>query len=133
MAGYIFSYEMGEKLRTFILKSNDKYWFKAKHIHYTEKFYKKYGDKTMIIGRFVPIVRSFSATLAGSVEMPYEKFIRDSIIGGHLWTAGVTTLGFYLGRTFPKASGFLTPIILSVIFISLLPGIFEYFHERKNK
>ncbi len=65
--GYIFSYAMGEKLRDFILRSNDKYWFKKKHIEYTENFYKKYGVKTLVIGRFVPIVRSFSPTLALSM------------------------------------------------------------------
>ncbi len=131
--GYMFSYHMGEILRNFILRSNNRYWFKIKHLHYTEDFFKKYGDKTVIIGRFVPIVRSFGPTLAGAVEMPYRKFIRDTIIGGFLWTGGLTTVGFYLGRIFPKAHNFLTPIIVAVIFISLLPGIIEYIQKRRSK
>ncbi|MCX6702169.1 MAG: VTT domain-containing protein [Candidatus Zambryskibacteria bacterium] len=130
--GYMFSYAMGEKLRSFILRSNDKYWFKIKHLHYTEDFYKKYGDKTIIIGRFVPIVRSFSPTLAGAVEMSYKKFIRDTIIGGFLWTGGLTSIGFYLSNIIPNADKLLTPIVLAIIFVSLLPAIIEYIHKWKK-
>jgi membrane-associated protein len=132
--GYIFSYVIGEKLRNFILGSNDKYWFKKKHLEYTEAFYAKYGDKTIIIGRFVPIVRSFSATLAGSVEMPYRKFIRDTLIGGIIWTAGVTLVGFYLGKALPGADKYLTPIIFLIVLVSLSPSVIEYIKVRnKNK
>ena len=112
---------MGEKLRNFILKNNDKYWFKKKHIEYTENFYKKYGAKTLLIGRFIPIVRSFSSALAGTVEMNYKKFMRYNLIGGFLWVGGVTSMGFYLGRIIPNAENFLTPIVLLIIFVSLIP------------
>jgi len=121
IGGYIFSYVMGEKLRNFILKNNDKYWFKKKHIEYTENFYKKYGAKTLLIGRFIPIVRSFSSALAGTVEMNYKKFMRYNLIGGFLWVGGVTSMGFYLGRIIPNAENFLTPIVLLIIFVSLIP------------
>jgi membrane-associated protein len=125
ICGYIFSYAMGKKLRDFILKSNDKYWFKKKHIEYTENFYKKYGAKTLILGRFVPIVRSFSPTLAGAVDMNYRKFIKYVFIGGFLWTGGVTCIGFYLGRIIPNAENLLTPIVILVIFVSLIPTFAE--------
>jgi len=131
--GYIFSYAMGKKLRDFILKSNDKYWFKKKHIEYTEEFYGKYGTKAVVIGRFVPIVRSFSPTLAGAVEMDYKKFIKFVLIGGFLWTGGLTSIGFYLGEVIPNAERFLTPIVLIIIFVSLLPTFAEYFIVRIKK
>lgn len=124
--GYIFSYAMGEKLRSFILRSNDKYWFKKKHIEYTENFYKKYGVKTLVIGRFVPIVRSFSPTLAGAVDMDYKIFIKYVLIGGFLWTGGMTSIGFYLGQVIPNAEKLLTPIILGIIFVSLIPAFAEH-------
>lgn len=123
--GYMFSYYFGKKLRDFILKSNDKYWFKKKHIEYTENFYKKYGVKTLVIGRFVPIVRSFSPTLAGAVDMDYKIFIKYVLIGGFLWTWGMTSIGFYLGQVIPNAEKLLTPIILGIIFVTLIPAFVE--------
>ncbi|MEI6280916.1 MAG: DedA family protein [bacterium] len=131
--GYIFSYAMGEKLRTFILQSNDKYWFKKKHLDYTEEFYKKYGNKTLVIGRFVPIVRSFSPTLAGAVKMDYNKFLKFNLIGGFLWTGGMTTVGFYLGKIIPNAEKLLTPIVLSIIFVSLIPTFAEHLINKIKK
>lgn len=131
--GYMFSYAMGQWLRDLILSSNDRYWFKRKHLDQTQRFFDKYGDKTVIIGRFVPVVRSFGPTLAGSVRMPYKRFIRDVMVGGILWTGGMTSVGFYLGRAIPGAHLYLTPIILAIIFVSLLPAIIEYIVERKIK
>lgn len=128
--GYMFSYFMGKKLRHFVLHSDDRYWFKKKHLEYTEEFFNKYDTKTIIIGRFVPIVRSFGPTLAGAVDMEYGEFIRYTIVGGFLWTGGLTSIGFYLGKAIPSAHLYLTPIILAIIFVSLLPAIIEYI---KNK
>ena len=130
--GYIFSYFMGKKIGDFILQSNDKYWFKKKHLDYTEKFFQKYGDKTIIIGRFVPIVRSFAPTLAGAVEMNYSRFIRDSFIGALIWIFAVTLTGYYLGRIIPGADKYLTLIVLVIIVISLSPTVFEYIKHRKQ-
>jgi len=124
--GYMFSYKMGKRLREFILRSNDRYWFKKKHLDYTEKFYEKHGVKTIVIGRFVPIVRSFSPTLAGAVDMDYKKFMKFVLIGGFVWTGGLTTIGFYLGNVIPNADRFLTPIVIIIIFVSLIPTFAEY-------
>ncbi|KND47658.1 MAG: membrane-associated protein [Parcubacteria bacterium C7867-006] len=131
--GYNFSYFMGERLRNFILKSNDKYWFKKKHLDYTQDFYNKYGDKTLIIGRFVPVVRSFAPTLAGAVNMSFKKFTIDSVFGGFLWTIGVTSIGFYLGRVMPGVEKYLHYMVFLIIFVSLLPSVYEYWVSRKNK
>ena len=130
VSGYIFSYAMGKKLRDFILRSNDRYWFKKKHLDYTHDFFLKYGDKTIIIGRFVPIVRSFAPTLAGAVDVDYKKFTRDSLASAVLWTGGITSVGFYLGRAFPSTHLYLTPIILGIIFVSLLPAIIEFLRKK---
>jgi membrane-associated protein len=131
--GYMFSYAMGQKIRDFILQSNDRYWFKKKHLDQTHVFFERYGDKTIIIGRFIPVVRSFGPTLAGSVNMTYKKFIKGVFIGGILWTGGVTCLGYYLGKSIPGAHLYLTPIVAGIIFASLIPVIIEYFHIWKKK
>jgi membrane-associated protein len=133
IVGYMFSYAMGKKLRDFILRSNDKYWFKKKHLDYTEKFYQKHGTKAVILGRFIPIVRSFNPTLAGAVDMEYKRFFRMVLIGGFLWTGGLTTVGFYLGQVIPDAHRFVTPIVIAIIFVSLLPALFEVGQKLFNK
>ncbi len=135
--GYFFSYVMGKKLRDFILKSEDKYWFKKKHLDYTEKFYKKYGTKALIIGRFIPIIRSFNPTLAGTSDMNYKKFMKYTLLGGIFWVGGVLSIGFYLGKIIPNANKLLTPIVLLIIVISVIPTfvgeISEKIKNRKNK
>ncbi len=131
--GYIFSYYMGKRIRDFIINSNDRYWFKKKHIDYTHEFYEKYGAKTIIIGRFVPIVRSFAPTLAGAVDMEFYKFVRYSFIGGIFWTGGVTSVGYFLGKAVPTAELYLTPIILGIVFVSILPSIYEYVSSKRKK
>jgi len=131
--GYMFSYATGQKIRDFILRSNDKYWFKKKHIDYTQDFYQKYGAKTLVFGRFIPIVRSFAPTLAGAVQMQYRQFIKFVFIGGFLWTVGITLIGFYLGRAIPGVHLYLTPIIIAIIFVSFLPAIIEFIRNRVKK
>lgn len=131
--GYNFSYFMGERLRNFILSSNDKYLFKKKHLEYTQEFFDKYGDKTVIIGRFIPIVRSFSPTLAGAVKMPFKKFVKDSILGAFIWTFSITSAGFYLGRVIPGVENYLHYFVVLIILISISPSVYEFAVSRKRK
>ncbi len=128
--GYILSYASGKKIRDFILRSNDRYWFKKKHIDYTENFYNKYGSKTLIIGRFIPVVRSFAPTLAGAVQMRYKLFLKYVLIGGFVWIAGVISMGYYLGKVIPGVDKYLTPIILGIIFVSFLPAGIEFVRNK---
>jgi membrane-associated protein len=137
VGGYIFSYKMGQKIRPMFFSKDDfpenRKWFKREHLEKTERFYDKYGSKTLIIGRFVPIVRSFAPTLAGAVEMNFRKFLKYVVIGGVFWTGGVTSVGFFLGHLIPSADFYLTPIILGIIAVSLLPTVIEYIKNRKTK
>ncbi len=129
-AGYIFSYFFGQKIiRKFFTDEKSKI-FNPKYVVYTHKFFEKYGGKTIIIGRFVPIVRSFGPALAGVADLTFRRFLTYTLIGGVFWSAGMTLVGFYLGHILPKADAYLTPIIVTIIFISFLPTVFEYL---KNK
>lgn len=134
--GYMFSYRMGKWLGDVIERSNDRYWFKKKHLDYTETFYKKHGTMAVVLGRFIPIVRSFNPTLAGAVEMEYKKFFKMVLVGGFLWAGGLTTVGYYLGQAIPDADKYLTPIIIIIILVSFLPAIYEfsvkYFNRNKS-
>lgn len=130
--GYMLSYFIGKKFKDFILQKGDSFWIKRRHIEATHNFFQKYGIKTIIIGRFVPVIRSFAPALAGAGDMPYSEFLRDTFVGGVLWTGGLLLVGFYLGKEIPGARVLLTPIIIIIILVSLSPGIYEYFRSRKN-
>ena len=132
IVGYFGSYYFGKFLGKRIFSNEKSFWLNPKHLVTTQKFYDKYGAKTLIIGRFVPVVRSFSPALAGAVEMNMTKFTKHTLVGSVLWTCGVSSLGFYLGKIFPQSQLYLTPIILLVIFVSILPGVFEYISEKRK-
>lgn len=131
--GYVGSYFFGRWIKDLIYSEKETRWFKKKHLIQTQKFYEKYGAKTLMIGRFVPVVRSFSPALAGAVEMKYKDFAKYTIAGGILWTGGVTSLGFYLGKIFPQSELYLTPIVLLIILASVMPGVIEYIAEKRKK
>ncbi len=131
--GYIFSYALGKKIIKKFFTDENARWFKPKYIRYTEEFFEKYGAKTIIIGRFVPIVRSFSPALAGMIELKYEKFIRYTVIGAAVWSVSVTSLGFFLGRIIPNAHEYVTPVVLGIIVLSLLPSVYEIIKRKLSK
>jgi len=129
--GYIASYAFGKYVGHIVLQKDGFWWIKPKHIEKTHQFFEKYGVKAIVIGRFVPVVRSFSPALAGAGGMKYSKFSRYSLLGGGLWTGGLTLGGYYLGRIFPNAHIYLTPIIVAIVLVSLLPIFFDYISKNK--
>lgn len=119
-------YFIGKKLGPKIFKQK-------KHTEKTEQFFKKYGKKAIIFARFIPIVRTFTPTMAGVGKMNYRIFFTYNIIGGFLWTVSMTGMGFLLGKSIPDAEKYILPIVILIIFLSLLPGIIEYCKIRKEK
>lgn len=130
--GFTASFFFGKWVRELIYSEKEFFWLKKSHLSKTKHFYDKYGSKTIIIGRFVPIVRSFAATLAGAVDMDIKSFTKYNVIGGIFWSLGVTSFGFHLGRLFPNAKEYITPIVLIIIFVSILPALFEYIKHKKE-
>jgi membrane-associated protein len=112
--GYMF----GKKTGSMIFNKEDSFFFKKKHVEKARSFYDKYGKKTIVLARFVPIVRTFAPIVAGVAQMNYRVFISYNIIGGFVWTWGMLGLGYILGNVIPNAERYLTPIILAIIFIS---------------
>lgn len=119
--GYWFGKKVGPK----IFNREDSKFFHKKHLDQTQKFYEKHGPYAIIIGRFIPIIRTFVPILAGVGKMKYRIFIRNNIVGGILWSAGVLSLGFYLGTVVPNIEKYLNLIIVGIVLLSLLPIIFE--------
>lgn len=125
-------YWFGRKVGVKIFNKDNSFFFSRKHIERTENFYNKYGNKTIFLARFVPIVRTFAPILAGVGNMKYRDFLAYNIVGGFIWSFLVILIGFFLGRTVPNVDKYLLPIILLIIIISFLPIIFEVIRTKKK-
>jgi membrane-associated protein len=125
-AGYWFGSKVGPK----IFIKEDSIFFHKKYLEKTEEFYKKYGRMTVVIGRFVPIVRTFAPILAGVGKMNYRKFLLFNIIGAFLWAVGLSLLGFFLGSVVPGIEKYILPIIVLIVFLSILPIIFNLISKK---
>ena len=122
---------LGRKTGPKVFSRPDSRFFKQEYVTRTHAFYEKYGGKTIIYARFVPIVRTFAAFVAGVGKMPYLKFLPFSICGGMGWIFAMTMLGYSLGNV-PFIRHNFDKVILLIIFVSLLPTIVEVFKARRK-
>lgn len=119
-------FEIGKMSGRKIFAREDSRFFKKKHLERTQAFYDKHGGKTIIIARFMPIVRTFAPLVAGVAGMTYRKFALFNITGGVLWVGSMLSIGYVLGRTIPNIDKYIHIVIAIVIFLSILPGIISY-------
>jgi membrane-associated protein len=130
-------YTFGRKLGPRIFSRKDARLFKQAYVHRAQEFYEKHGGKTIIIARFIPIVRTFAPIVAGAGKMDYKRFLSFNLVGGFLWAAGVTYAGFFLGGVFEsmgiEIDHVLLPIIACVILLSVLPPAIHIFKDKKNR
>ena len=126
--GYAFGKKVGPK----IFYREDSFFFHKKHIERTRAFYEKYGKKTIVLARFVPIVRTFAPILAGVGQMEYRTFLSYNIIGGVLWSTLLIFLGYGLGSAIPSIDRYLLPMVLAIIVISFLPLLREWIKHRNR-
>ncbi len=123
-------YAIGRKAGKTLYSRPDSMFFKRSHLMKAKSFYDKYGGKTIVLARFVPIIRTFAPTVAGAAEMPYRKFATFNIFGGIGWIFSMTLLGYFLGKAFPEITKRIETVIIVVVFISILPAVIEYLRER---
>lgn len=121
-AGYWIGYHAGPR----IFSREDSFFFHKKHLERTAHFFDKYGGKTIILARFVPIVRTFAPTVAGVGKMSYKKFLSFNVIGGLLWVLSMLGIGYFLGRSVPNIEKHLHIVVGVVIVISFLPIVYEW-------
>ncbi len=110
----------------------NKWKIKKEYIERTHNFYEKYGGKTIIFARFVPIIRTFAPFIAGIGKMNYNKFLFYNVIGGIFWVALLLSAGFYFGNI-PLVKNNFTFVIFAIIFISILPAIIEFLRQKSKR
>ena len=128
------NYFVGRKAGQALYSRPDSLFFKKKHLERAHDYYEKYGVKTIIIARFIPIVRTFCPAVAGAARMTYRTYLTFDIVGGMLWVFTTVLGGFFLGRSLPNVKENLHIVIAVVIFLSILPAIIEALrHHRRAR
>lgn len=126
-------YWAGKKYGPALFNREDSLLFKKRYVIKTHEFFEKYGPKTIILARFLPVVRTFAPILAGVGEMRYRTFFTYNIIGGVLWAAGLSLLGFFLGSVIPDIDRYLLPVIVLIVVISTLPSAYHVLKDKENR
>jgi len=126
--GYVFGARVGPAL----FRRPDSRVFKQEYVEKARAFFERHGSKTIVLARFVPIVRTFAPILAGVGEMQYRTFVTFNVLGGLLWAVGVTSLGYILGETAPWVEDYLLVVIAVIIALSLLPVAIELLRSRRS-
>lgn len=124
------NYSIGRWTGPAVFRKEEGRFLKKKHLEHTQRFYEKHGGKTIIIARFVPIVRTFAPFVAGIGNMIYRRFLAYNVAGAILWVVSLVTAGYFLGDL-PVIKDNLTAVIFGIIIISLLPGLIEYWRQRR--
>ena len=135
VAGDQVGYAFGKRVGPALFRRPNSRLFKQQHVERANKFFEEHGAKTIVMARFVPVVRTFAPILAGVGAMPYRTFLTYNLIGGALWAIGVTLIGYFLGDAIgpDKIDTYLLPIIAVVIVLSLIPPFLEYRKHKRGK
>ncbi len=131
--GYMFGRKFGPRL----FKRPNSLLFRQENVQKAQEFYDMYGGKTIIIARFIPVVRTFVPLIAGVAKMEYKTFMIFNIIGGLVWTAGITYLGYFLGAILHgmgiDIDTILLPIVGLILFVSVAPAIYHFLKDKKQR
>ena len=123
-------YWIGRKAGQALYRREDSLVFRRRHLDRAHQFYEKYGGKTVILARFVPIVRTFCPPVAGAALMPYGRYFAFDVAGGFLWVGSMILGGYFLGSMIPNIDQRIHYVIAAVIFLSLLPPIISVLRAR---
>jgi membrane-associated protein len=125
-------YYTGKKISERFIKNKESIGISKENLARSEKFYERFGSFTIVIARFVPVVRTVAPFLAGVSFMNYSRFISFNIAGGILWVTSVSLLGYYLGSKIPNIDQYIFPILLGIIVFSIIPAIWKVVFKKKN-
>ena len=126
------NYGVGHYVGPRVFHEPESRWFKREYLLRTQGFYDRYGGVTIIIGRFVPIIRTFAPFLAGVAGMPYRRFLSYNVIGGCLWIGLLVYAGYLFGNI-PWVKSNLSLIVIMIVIVSLIPAVTTFFRERRAR
>lgn len=127
--GYLTGSRWGRRL----FQRRDSWFFHQRNLTRAQAFYDYHGKKTIVLARFMPVIRTFAPIVAGIGQMHYPTFLTYNIIGGIAWVLGLMALGFFLGNLIPDIDRYLLPVVFLVIVLSLLPPLWHLYQERRPK
>ncbi len=138
VVGDAVGYYTGARLGPRLFKRQKSLLFRPSHLQKAHAFYEKYGGKTIIIARFVPIVRTFAPIVAGAANMPYRRFVVFNVLGGFLWVFSMLLSGYFLGNILKNRFGInldehIEWVVIIVVALSLMPPLIEYIRSRRER
>jgi membrane-associated protein len=133
IAGDQVGYVIGRKAGPALFKRPDSRFFHQKNVDRARAYFEKNGPRTIILARFIPVIRTFAPVVAGVGQMDYQKFVTYNVVGGILWGSGVTTAGYVLGESIPDIDRYLLPIIGVIVMVSFIPVGLELLKAYRNR
>ena len=127
--GYTFGRRVGPRL----FQREDSVLFHKKNVYKAQEFYEKHGAKTIVIARFIPVVRTFAPIVAGIGNMRYGHFLTYNIVGGLLWAVGVLLAGYFLGSVIPDVDRYLLPIVVLIVIVSVAPAAYHMLKDAETR
>lgn len=132
VSGDQLGYYLGRSIGPKIFHRDDSLFFHRRHAERAQQFYDRHGGKTIILARFIPIIRTFAPVVAGVGRMQYRAFVAYNVVGGVIWVWGLTLGGYLLGRSVPNIEKNIHAVIAIVIVLSILPGVIEVLKARRT-
>jgi membrane-associated protein len=133
VAGDQAGYWIGRRAGQALYRREDSFFFRRQHLQRAHDFYEKYGGKTIVLARFVPIVRTFAPAVAGAANMNYRRFVTYNVAGGILWVWSMLLIGYSLSSVIPNIDQHIELVIVIVVFLSILPAVIEVLRNRRSK
>ncbi len=131
--GNLTGYYFGKKVGAALYKRPDSFFFKRRHVDATQRFYEKHGGKTLFLGRFLPIIRTFAPILAGVIKIDSKKFMLYNIAGAFCWIGSIGSIGFFLGTKYPGIKEYLGYIVIGLIIVTAIPVVLTYVKEKSSR
>jgi membrane-associated protein len=126
-------YAIGARIGPRLFTREKSLLFNPRHVERTRRFYARHGAKTIVIARFVPIIRTFAPVVAGVGQMPYRRFLFYNVAGGVGWVTSMTWAGYLLGRVIPNIAEYIHIVVVVVIVLSVIPIVVEILKERRRR
>jgi membrane-associated protein len=130
ITGDALGYWIGARTGKALYSRKDSLLFKREHLMRTHEFYEKHGGKTIVLARFMPIIRTFAPVVAGAAGMTYRRFVVYNVVGGISWILSMTLIGYYLCALFPGLEKHVEKVAIVIVFLSILPGLIPWVKSK---